>query len=322
VTVFLVMQNGAYLDPTILKPKTFGTAMKDGLLSTKEEIMFEYSCEGGGSITEMWWAGPGFDGFPFIRVRFYVDGETSASIDYQLYLAHGIGWGDDSLYRGHEYMGKNAYGGGIYHTFRIPFSSKIKVTAQLPYATSNTVWFIIRGVERLPVILGEYQLPNTTRLRLYKNENITVAPHQYVPLSHSKRAGAVFLVTVQAESDDLNYLEGCFRAYIDGSSKPTFLSSGTEDFFLSCSYYSGGEYFTTEAGLTHYDLKGPTRLSMYKFFHRDPLMFTKELNLVWRNFDDQYSCPRRFPEKHHRETEENVRIAPMTYTSYTWVYEW
>jgi len=332
ILIFIISLSFGKINPKDTKLRTFGTAIKDGQISTVEQTVFEHSCDGGGSVTEMWWAGPDFaPEFPFMRIRFYIDGETTASIDYQLYMAHGIGWGDDSLFFGNKYMGKNSYSGGIYHTFRIPFGKSIKVTAQLPWLTpGNVFWCIIRGLERLPVIMGDIQFPNTTRLRLYKYENVTAAAHQYVPLVQvNNKAGAIFLVTVQAESPDLNFLEGCFRAYIDDASVPIFLSSGTEDFFLSCSYFAGGEYYTSEAGLTHLDTSGPAKLSMFKFFHRDPLVFNNNIRLMWRDYDDWYSCPRSWPPKavspmEHEELEEvsRKRIASMTFTSYVWVYEW
>jgi len=41
-------------------------------------------------------------------------------------------------------------------------------------------------------------------------------------------SGALFLVTIKSISKDFNYLEACFRAYMDGATTPQFLSSGTE----------------------------------------------------------------------------------------------
>ena len=39
-------------------------------------------------------------------------------------------------------------------------------------------------------------------------------------------SGALSYVTCRGISPDFNYLEACFRAYIDGSDTPQFLSSG------------------------------------------------------------------------------------------------
>jgi len=325
--IFIFLAVEAKANPKDLNVKTFGTAIKNGHLTTTETTIFEYSAAGGGVVTEMWMTG-GWEGFEDTQVRIYIDGETQPSIDYQLYLAHGIGWGDDSTWQGNEYVGKNAHGGGIYHTYRIPFGSSITVTANLAFPANNVFWFIIRGLENMPVFLGDLQLPSSARLKLYKNENVTLQPQELTTLSTSASGGALLMVTIQAQSVDLNYLEACFRAYIDGSSTPQFLSSGTEDFFLSAFYFNGGQYETSQSGLTHFDTAA-TKLSMYKFFWRDPVVFSTGLKLVWKNMENG-DCPSGWPPKFSEENEEvlkrksaqSERVAPMTYTSYVWVYEW
>jgi len=273
----------------------------------------------------MWMTG-GWSGFEKTRVRIYVDGESKPSIDYDLYLGHGIGWEDDSTWQSNEWVGKNAHGGGIFHTYRIPFGNNVKVTVTQAYATANTFWFIIRGLENLDVTIGDLQLPKTARMKLYKNVNVTLNPQELTTLvSLPTGSGLLFMVTIQAGSADLNYLEACFRAYIDGAGQPQFLSSGTEDFFLSAFYYNGGKFTNSESGLTHYDTtNGGTKLSMYKMFHRDPVVWHKSFTLRWKNMEDA-SCPSRWSGISGVDPsllKRAVHVAPMTYTSYTWVYVW
>jgi len=118
-------------------------------------------------------------------------------------------------------------------------------------------------------------------------------------------------------------LEACFRAYIDGASTPQFLSSGTEDFFLSAFYFNGGKYATSESGLTHFNLNNNQQeLSMYKMFIRDPVLFTKQFRLEWRDEEDD-ACPSRWPvDKKVDRSKDAPQIAPMIYSSYVWIYEW
>lgn len=318
----------AQIDPKHSKLRTFGTAIKNGNLQVTEQTIFEHNCTRGGVVTEMWMTG-GWDGFNQTRVRIYIDGETTASIDYQLYLAHGIGFGDDSAWQSSFITGKNAHGGGLYNTYRIPFGKSIRITAALAYEADNVFWFIIRGLENMPVIIGDLQLPAGTRLKLYKNENVTLEPLQYTTLAASNStAGALFQVTIEAQSPDLNFLEACFRAYIDGAAEPQFLSSGTEDFFLSAFYFNSGQFWSSESGLTHFETSSDyNRISMYKFFERDPVLFTEQFQLVWRNWEDS-ACPNKWPPPPpSTDIDVDVRVgAPlvnnMTYTSYVWVYEW
>ncbi len=262
-------------------------------------------------------------------IRIYIDDEETASLDFQLLLAHGIGF-TESLEKPYIPWGTrriaHAADGGIYNTFRIPFSKSVRVTATHP--VGGTFWYIIRGVENYPLILGDLQLPSTTRLRLYKNVGVKLVPLQFLPLANvSSSAGAVFMVTLAGNSTDYNYLEACFRARIDGAKDYMWLSSGTEDFFLSAYYFDKGAYHLDNAGLTYKD--GIGLMSAYKFFENDPLLFSKSLELVWRCGETvgvADGCPNTFPWNPARGVHGDGYTAPnlanTTVTSYVWVYEW
>src|SRR5579863_6688165 len=74
-------------------PKTFGTAGKElhVLGGGKEAELFRR--DGAGCLTHMWFGGD-FPGYERTCIRVYVDGEAVASIDMELGLGHGIGFGD------------------------------------------------------------------------------------------------------------------------------------------------------------------------------------------------------------------------------------
>ena len=88
------------------------------------------------------------------------------------------------------------------------------------------------------------------------------------------------MVTLAASSTDYNYLEACMRAYIDGSQQTMWISSGTDDFFLSAHYFNRGIYHTDNSGLTCKENNG--MMSAYKLFENDPLLFSKLLAFIWR----------------------------------------
>jgi len=58
----------------------------------KEAVLFEH--EGRGCLTHFWFGG-NFKGVEDTRIRYYVDGEETASIDMDLYMGHGIGFNDN-----------------------------------------------------------------------------------------------------------------------------------------------------------------------------------------------------------------------------------
>ena len=330
------------VDPNM---KSFSYAIKGGLLkSGEEQTLYEHNTGQPGVITEQWFTGYGMNKDTTIRI--YIDGETEASLDFNLYLAHGIGFGDQNetpnIPWGTKRLGHEAKNGAVYNTFRIPFGKSFRVTATRP--NHAEFWYIIRGVENYPVVLGDLVLPPNARLKLYKRENVFMQTYEFLNMAHvTGSAGAVFLVTLDATSSDLTFLEGCFRAFIDGSNKTMWLSSGTEDFFLSAFYFEGLKFQAPNSGLTYIDKEN---VSAYKFFENDPLLFSKSLDLLWRCNEknitiDKHGCPNRWPnpspyadqnqfynkaklskeERIAKEGKPDVNKTAIV-TTYTWVYEW
>lgn len=291
--------------------ETFGTAGKEGTLYPDHETVL-FQREGAGCLTQMWFGGdwPGYDR---TRIRFYVDGEAKASIDMELFLGHGIGWGDASAPWGSARLGKTGHPSGLYNTYRIPFGKSIRVTGQLGTGVEKpqVFWWIIRGVENLPVFLGNLRLPGNARLRLQVHDDVELEPLQTFEICQSSRAGALYQVTLSVASKNFNFLEAVLRAYMDGAKEPLLLSSGTEDYFLGTYYFNRGMYHLPLAGLTHkeQDADGTCRFSAYRFHEDDPIIFQKGFRLAWRNGEEKDGKPYGSPQ-HSRAS------------SYVWLYEW
>ena len=300
--------------------KTFGTMGKEvkPLSVGQEAELFRY--EGRGCLTHMWFGG-GWKGCEKTRLRIYVDGEQQAAIDMELYLGHGIGFGDEFAPWGIARIGKTGTGANVYNTYRIPFGKSVRVTAQLgPDASGHPLfWWIIRGTENLPVTLGGVRLPDTARLKLHKLENHTAKPLEEFALCEVPGDGALYQVTMAAKGlrklpdekqrwKDLSYMEACMRAYIGGAKEPLMLSSGLEDYFLGTYYFNKGRYATPVAGLTHFD-KDQNEFSAYRFHEDDPVFFQKGLRLTCR-------CGEKIGDKVFHDPPEAI------YTTYVWAYEW
>lgn len=296
--------------------KTFGTMGKElkPLSVEKEAELFKYA--GKGCLTHMWFGGD-FKESAYTRIRVYVDGEAVAAIDMELFMGTGIGFGDAAAPWGSEKMGRTGAGDNVYNTYRIPFGSSVRVTGQLAKGAADhpAFWWIIRGTENLPVQLGGVTLPETARLKLHKLENHTAQPLEEFALCDVKGAGALYQVTVAAKGSahtgdwkDLSYMEGCMRAYLNGASEPTMLSSGFEDYFLGTYYFNKGRYANALAGVTHLDAKAG-EVSAYRFHDVDPIFFQTGFKLTARNGDQV-----------NGKTIGNPPVT--TYTTYAWVYEW
>ncbi len=296
--------------------KTFGTMGKQSkvLADGSEAELFAHI--GRGCLTHMWFGGS-FKGFERSRIRVYVDGERQASIDMDLFVGHGMGFGDDHAPWGIARIGKTGHPSGVYNTYRIPFGRSIRVTAQrAPDAEDASMfWWIVRGTENLPVWLGGVRLPDHARLRLYRLENHRAKPLDEFALCDVKGAGSLYQVTMAARAlrrsgswKDLSYMEACVRAYETGATRPLFLSSGLEDYFLGTYYFDKGRFHTPIAGLTHLD-KQDNSFSAYRFHEDDPVFFQNGLRLTCR-------CGETLDG-------ETLHDPPETeYTTYVWLYQW
>ena len=87
--------------------------------------------EGSGFLDHLWFGGD-FTDYTKIRLRFYIDGETTPSIDTEMGLAAGIGFVDPAAPWGTQWIGKTGAPSGIYLNYRVPFAKHIRITGELP----------------------------------------------------------------------------------------------------------------------------------------------------------------------------------------------
>jgi len=225
------------------KLKTFSSVGKEvfALNGYKEGELLAH--EGKGCLTHMWF-GEDWKGYERTRIRVYVDGEQSPSIDMELGLGHGYGFAEAWAPWGSEKLGKTGHPSGVYNTYRIPFGKSIRVTAQRAKESPDGApfWWIVRGTENLPVMLGGVRLPDEARLKLHKLENYTAKPLEEFSLCDVKSAGALYQVTMAGKGlrdtggwKGISYLEAMMRAYFDGSKEPVMLSSGLGRYFSTAS---------------------------------------------------------------------------------------
>eukprot|EP00657_Telonema_sp_P-1_P006870 TRINITY_DN26337_c0_g1_i1.p1 TRINITY_DN26337_c0_g1~~TRINITY_DN26337_c0_g1_i1.p1 ORF type:complete len:282 (-),score=81.10 TRINITY_DN26337_c0_g1_i1:146-991(-) len=249
--------------------RLFGHSIKNGhLVANSETTMIEHNCTTAPcTITQIHCPTAGATGWEAAVVKIYVDGEAAPGIEITLLELANVGrfnvGGDEQgkVPWGIALFGHTASKGGVYSTMRVPFGKNVRVT--LTSAMSGTFWFIVRGIESYPVLLGDLELPTHARLRVHRVTQL-LQPKDFISLVDlpSGTAGAVLSLKLDSSSADYNYLEACVRAYIDGSSEPIFLSSGAEDYFLSAFYFDEGIFKTPNSGLTYFDGKGT--LSAYK----------------------------------------------------------
>ena len=276
----------------------------------------------------------------------YIDNETVASIDLFLREVASVGilgaTGDtaqDGTPFGHDLFGKTAKSGGVYMTVRIPFGTSLRTTITAPasYIHPSIFWFIIRGVEALPVALGggELTLPDQARLVLYRNSG-NFQPQDLITIgaSPSGQAGALVNVFLDNNSTDYNFLEACVRFYANNASAPQFLSSGTEDFFNSASYFDEAKFNNRQSGVTYLTSGPSTGLAMYKTHEsRDFVLWNDGMLLQWKNMEESQgpgACPTTWPWPPAADVAAAAAsvpsigsaVGPLQTKTLVWMYVW
>jgi len=320
LSLMFAFATGSRGQDEITRMQTFGNVGKNEHILTHGKEVELLSHAGSGCLTHMWFGGD-FHNSAKTRIRVYVDGEKKPAIDMELFLGMGIGFDDPAAPWGTGKMGRTGTGDNVYNTYPIPFGKGVRVTALLSDDAPDhpAFWWIIRGTENLRAHLGTLALPESARLRLYRVEDYPAKPLEEINLCEVKTGGAIYQVAVAAKGTrpkqswkDLSFMEGCMRAYMNGESKPVFLSSGFEDYFLGTYYFSRGKYVNELAGVTHLDPPN-CAVSAYRFHDTDPVIFKSGLRLTLR-------CGDHAGGDDSRSVEGDP--PPTVYSTYVWLYQW
>lgn len=155
-----------------------------------------------------------------VVVRYYIDGETTASIEYEPGLAAGTGFSDKASPWGNEWIGKGAKDGAWYNNIRIPFQKSVVVTVMHRTGSYGGFYTIVRGGLNVGVTIGSLLLPSNLRLHLFRTQQVFQPLHydSYITLATLPQgtSGYVFLHTIAVASGNENFLEGCYHFY-DGA---------------------------------------------------------------------------------------------------------
>eukprot|EP00756_Hemistasia_phaeocysticola_P028290 Hpha_TRINITY_DN16168_c2_g7::TRINITY_DN16168_c2_g7_i1::g.4723::m.4723 len=307
----------------------FGTGLSAWELPGEETTIFAHKVPSGsvGVITHLWTtcSQECVDG---TVIRFYIDGESTPSIDMLPPMASGVGFNDSTAPWGTKWMGLGAGNGGNgqawFNNFRIPFTKSIRVTLHhLSGKSRPGYYFIIRGARDMPIQVGGYTLPKTAKLLLQKFEG-TLQPLDWMAVTDVPTGSGIhFASTIAVSSKNENFLEGCYHSLspYNESFPGVLLSTGTEDYFDSGWYFNAGTFRFPVSGNTHLVNKvGDVTWSAYRMHDQDPLYFEDGLKLLWRNGDvtDPTTGTKCYTQT------GNVVGSPSAslIVSYSWVYVW
>ena len=257
-------------------PRTIG----NGVLTTARNSTFQptpilghtLSDEAAYGVMTHWWS-TGEQVNADLVLDYWIDGESSPSLSFQLGMAAGQGWprmtgdlGSEAnaggqaayheggwapfgIYSAGGKMGKHGQAGAFMGYHKILFQKSINVTART-LGGMQVIYVVVRGHEVLKLsqaakgvlLPSGFTLPPNARMQLQRIDNVTFTRLQFVPLVDLPKgyAGLVHLVTLAPRTSPAgnSYIEGCWHLFPDSQQQwpGIIMGTGTEDFFDS-SYY-------------------------------------------------------------------------------------
>lgn len=315
---------------------TFGTGLSGAGIDASEVTIFAHKITPGHTaMMNHFWSTCSGACEASLTVRYYIDGETNASIEFHPGMAAGVGFNDDQAPWGTKWVGLGAGKGGgnaWFNNFKIPFTDSVKVTAQSSDGKAyGGFYMIVRGAMDVPLVIGDVTLPAKAKLQLQKFEG-SMKPLEILDVVSvpKGRQGQVFLSALAVENNGtggLNFLEGCYHMYdpADQAYPGTLLATGTEDFFDSGWYFNAGEFHSPVSGFTHLvSTKSKTEWSAYRFHEMDPLRFADGVKITWRCGDMLGPAGNGGDKCFTQETGGHPVGTPTcdNVVSYAWVYVW
>ena len=275
--------------------RTFGTGIPDFTFYPAQELLlYNYTLSEGaafGYINHFWNTACGGRNINYeseggtALFRLYIDGESSASIEFTPRSAVGLGpfvpnagtgpssgslqepWGNEIFQKLSDMDAFNL-------NLKIPFYKSVRLTAELPpNVKAYDSYTIIRGVEtnaegEPPIILPGYgALPLGTRMLQVRQNNVSVDSLGFSPIVNiTEGSGLVYAHAISVVgTGDMTFLEGCFHLITPIGRSAAFdpktgvgpgfpgvvLSTGTEDYYSSSFYFHAGLYAQADVGVTH-----------------------------------------------------------------------
>lgn len=206
-------------------------------------------------------------------VRCYWDGEETPSVEVPVSDFFGMGFGE---WKDFISLPVNMTSGGYNTYWPMPFRERARITVENTSDVSIVRFYYnvdIRTHERLPdeILYFHAQYRQTTT---QSGVPVTVLETE----GRGHYVGTLMSMQPR-QGSHIGYLEGDELIFIDGEASPSYIGTGTEDYFSSGWYYDTGEYSAPYHGVTIKDTEGG-RINTYRWHIEDPIPFEESLRFL------------------------------------------
>lgn len=231
--------------------------------------------QGAGTVAHIWVtiASPEPQFLRKLVFRMYWDGEKTPSVECPVGDFFGVGFGE---YVPHSSLLMGMTSGGYYCYFPMPFAKGARIeVANEGTKRCDAFYYHIdyQSVDKLPSDVGYFHAQ-------FRRENPTTPNKDYTILEATGRGH--FIGTVLSMqgigAPGLGFLEGNESVRVDGESKPSWVGTGTEDYFISGWYFNRGTFSAPYHALTIKDDPGG-KISAYRLHVLDAIPFEKSIKV-------------------------------------------
>lgn len=199
-------------------------------------------------------------------VRCYWDGEEEPSVEVPINDFFGMGFG---IWKDHISLPLNMSSGGFNTYWPMPFRRHARITIE------NTSDLPVQSLYYNVDIRTYDELPDEALYFHAQYRQVRTRTGDPVRILEATGRGHYVgtLLSMQPQrGNQLWYLEGDERIWIDGEADPSIIGTGTEDYFSSGWYYITGEYAAPYHGVTVKDTE-LGRINTYRWHIEDPIPF-------------------------------------------------
>jgi hypothetical protein len=209
-----------------------------------------------------------------LLLRMFWDGESSPSVECPIGDFFGVGF---AQYVSHTSLLIGETSGGFWSYFPMPFakSARVEIENQGKIPCIKLFYRLeYRKLDKLEGDLGYFHAQ-------WRRENPTTDGQPYTILEAVGRGQFVGCVlNMQGlRPKKLGFLEGNEMVWLDGESEPSWIGTGTEDYFLGGWYFDRGPFSAPYHALTIKDVER-ARISAYRLHVPDAMPFRRSIKVA------------------------------------------